>query len=392
MKNIKFTFHFVKKNIFPILLTSLILAVSIFSIITLFGKYQYKAYTYDVFKNSELQNAVYVMPAIMNRDGTETSKPYRSVVAAMDGVENVITFKHSIISYDQYPLNVYYYPDDMIKNFQLKVAEGRWLEYATNKTEAVIGGTIWSGVNVGDSLVLSNGVTCEVVGIIPDLAVYPAFSRYNNSICPTDNMFKALDNAIFLNADSIDLTCVTETNIREPTNFFVNFEATALHSQKESVIGYLKNIGIVRDYDFIINDTKHLLREWVWEQFPLPLFLIVIGTINIICICAIMINRSLPDISKYYLFGCTQKHAYFCITGGLIFIFSIPALLNIVLSLIAPHFIRYTLNNRVFNYLIDMKCAIPVLFYLLFIGIIIIILSTLCFRKYSPFDFYRRNL
>ena len=54
-------FSFIRKNIFPILITVTMLTVAMFILTTFVGEYHYMSYTRDVLNESELQNGVYFM-------------------------------------------------------------------------------------------------------------------------------------------------------------------------------------------------------------------------------------------------------------------------------------------------------------------------------------------
>ena len=394
MKKLIFCFHFMRKNLFPILLTLLLLTVTFFTMITLFGKVSYKTYATDRIRASGLEDALYVMP-VLSRGGDDPSaiRAYREEVSQMDGVAAVLSFRNNTCSYEGESVNVFYYSDEMIAHFPPVIRSGRWLDVSAESLEAVIGGSVWPGVKTGDVVTLSNGLSCRVVGILSDLAVYPAFTRYTNSGCPAEFLFKAIDNIVFLNERAVEEVRIPPyAHLAEPTNFFVRFSETASASERAAVRRYLGNIGIVRTYDDILNDSDTLFREWIREQFPLPLFLLVIATINTIAICAVMLQRSLPDISKYYLLGCTRRYAAVRLTVGMGVLFSLPAAVNILLALFYPHFLRYEINYHTYDYLIDIRCLIPPVVHMAFLMGIIGLLTWFSFRKYSPFDFYRRNL
>lgn len=391
MKSIRICATILQKNLFPILLTFITLTVCLFSLITLFGRYQYKVYTYETYTASDLNNAIYFM-ASANGDPEFSTAEYRDVVAAMPGVEDVLTYQHSIIDYGVYPLNVYYLSDLMRRNFSLEVDHGRWLADKPLRTEAVIGGTVWKDMEIGSVLTLSNGVVCEVVGILPDVAIVPAFNHSTNYTCTTDIFFSATDTVIFLASPDENFPAFEEYNRRYPRNFFVTFTDECSPTQYDAVVAYLRSRGFVSDYHYIVEETEEDIREWIREQFPLPVFLLLIATINIVCICVIMVKRSMPDMAKYYLIGCTKTKSAWLITSTMAVIFSIPAVLNLLGALFAPNFLRYQLNHYIYDYRITAACVYPVVGYLGVILMIVRILPYIYYRRYSPFAFYRRFL
>lgn len=394
MKYIVFYFHFIRKNLFPVLLTLLIYLFTFFYIITLLGKVEYKRYATDRIHASGLEDAVFATP-LQDESNFELfpSKLYRDEVERMSGVLETLSFRFSTTEYAGYPVNAFYYPDSMIDHFKQKVKQGRWLGCDSNTLEAVVGGVIWPDVQVGDNIRLENGISCKVVGILSDLAVFPAFSRYSSSTYPAEYLFKAIDNVVFLNECAVDYSCFDENSyIREPANFFVEFSDAASSSDKTMVLEYLQNIGVVWTIEEIIECSDEIFKAWIKEQFPLPVFLVVIATINTVSICVVILHRSLSDISKYYLLGCTRRYIVTNFTIGMGIVFSIPAVINIILALLAPNFLRYRINNHIFDYLIDVRCVIPITVHIFITLVIIGMMTYLNFRKYSPFDFYRRNL
>ena len=390
MKSLTFCFHFLRKNLISVLLSLLILTFTFFYLITLLGKVQYKLYVRDIMAESGLEDALYAMP--FNGEGA-SAEQLQEQIARMDGVSGILTFRSFLNGNGKYPVNVFCYSDGMIGHFRQNVKKGRWLDCGADSLEAVIGGAVWPGVRVGDLVTLDNGLTCRVVGILPDTAVYPSFSRYSNTVCPADYLFKAIDNVLFLNERALGDTQLTK--YEEPflsPNFFVEFREDASPAERDAVVRELQNAGMVWTFQEIGRDSEKELTDWIRLQFPLPLFLLLIATVNMVSICAVMLHRSLPDLSKFYLLGCTRRYAAVHLTAGMGILFSLPAALNILLALLRPHFIRRQFNGRIYDYLIDLRCLIPVAAHMVFLLLIVGLLNRLSFRTYSPFDFYRRNL
>ena len=394
MKSLIFCFHFLRKNLISVLLSFLILTFTFFYLITLLSKVQYKLYVRDIIAASALEDALYAMP--FNSDGA-SAEQLQEQIARMDGVSGILTFRTFLNDFlngnGRYPVNVFSYSDGMIEHFRQNVKKGRWLDGGADSLEAVIGGTVWSGVRVGDLVTLDNGLTCRVVGILSDTAVFPSFSRYSNAVCPADYLFKATDNVLFLNERALGDAQLTK--YEEPflsRNFFVEFREDTSPSERDAVVRELRNAGMVWTFQEIERDSEKELTDWIRLQFPLPLFLLLIATVNMVSICVVMLHRSLPDLSKFYLLGCTRRYAAVHLTAGMGILFSLPAALNILFALLRPHFIRWQFNGRTYDYLIDIRCLIPVAAHMAFLLLIVGLLNWFSFRTYSPFDFYRRNL
>lgn len=394
MKTLTLCFTLIKRHWLSICITCVILAISLFLLITMYGQYRYIAYTLDVFTESDLQDAVFFIHSVQTHErkiDDANAKRVRDTVSQMDGVADVLTYQTSVLGWRDYALNVYYMPKSMRDNFKLKVIDGTWFSDTPAETEAVIGGSVWDGVSIGDRITLENGITAKVVGFIGESAVHPNFGHWTNSSFSSDYLFTEIDSIIFLTPETLDPTREPDQNLAGPRQFFVAFKEDATAAERENIMLYLEANGNVRNYTQIVSATENKLENIATEQFPLPIFLIAIATINMICICAVIIKRSFPDMAKYYLLGCTKARFAGVIAGSLSAVFSLPVILNMILAIWFPNFIRKAMNRGV-DYILDFGCIFPVVLYVCCLIGILILMPMLFYRKYSPLDLYRRNL
>lgn len=395
MKTVPICMSFLKRNIFPICITMVTLTISVFMLITVMGKYEFQTYTLQILENSNLWDAIYCMPITEGDPDVDhaNSVKIQNTLKQMEGVSEIIYNKHTIVDYNDSVCNVYYYDANFRENFQLTVQEGKWFFGTPTTTEAVVGGVMWDGVKVGDTVTLENGICATVIGIIGDSVVYPSLTYSTNSTLTADDLFRELNNVIFVTEETIEDSIMQVTNnMLYDNNFIVTLEKGIADKEWNAIIQYLQSQGNYRTCQQIIDDSHVGVQEWLKENLPLPLFLIGIATINMVCICAVIIKRTMTDISKYYLMGCTKAKATQMISISMLSVSIPPIILNLIQAKWFPNFIRLEMNGQKVDYIIDVACLYPVFLYVGILFAIFICIPTVFFRRYTPLDLYRRNL
>ena len=175
-----------------------------------------------------------------------------------------------------------------------------------------------------------------------------------------------------------------------PYNFFVVTKTDATSQEKEELYQYLYSQGLIKDYNEIMEHSNAMIDEWIRTAFPLPLFLVAIATINAVCICAVIVKRSMADMSKYYLIGCTQRRGVGAIVLSLAALFVVPGVLNLLSVLCFPNFLREP-HTAGIDYILDARCVIPVMLYLAALLVVIAVLPVAMYSRYSPMRFYRKQ-
>lgn len=157
-------------------------------------------------------------------------------------------------------------------------------------------------------------------------------------------------------------------------------------------MSFLESKGVVATHEKIINDSNQVIDSWVATALPLPLFLLIIATINIISISTVIVKRTMPEYSRYYLIGCTKRKGIWLIAMPLSVIFSIPCIINIISVTCCPNLFRAGNKTGAITYLFEANTIIPLVIYLALIIAILTMIPTLFYKKYSPLLFYRSNL
>lgn len=391
MKSLIVIKSFLRKNIVPIFIVMLTMTISLFLLVTVYGEYKYITQARDIYEDAGLEDDVYFTFNYGLKEN-DINSPYKSreKLYEFKAFNYTLDMYSSADSYNENIFNIKYYSNAMINSFKLKTVSGRWLSSTSGKLEAVIGGTLWDGVNIGDKLTLSNGLTVEIVGILGKAVLQPNFTSSSSKFSAT-NLFKASENLMILNMSAIDSQKLQEISPQLYFNYFVVFKENASQEEKDLLVSYLETYGHCITYDEIIKNSNAEILQQAKELFPLPIFLLIVSTVALISICSLAIKRSMSEHSKFFLIGCSKKRSVVLITASLTLIFSIPCLLNIILTLYFPSFLRYD-NIMIEKLIINSECVYPIILYMLLILLITTFIPIILYKNYSPLDFYRRNL
>ena len=392
MKTFTLCYSFIKKNMIPIIITMLMLTVSMFILSTFIGEYNYISYTKNVMLNDKLANGVYYMPFYEDEVHIQDNTELKNEIIQYDACSHILSYNKFAVGLNDSIANVMIYSEQMRESFKLHTEKGRWLSDDPTFTEAVIGGVTWGNTKVGDTITLDNNITATVVGIIGDSVVYPSFTASSNSVQDSSILFRVNDTMVFLTQETIPQEKLEKYSLSSGKNFYVVFKENASAGEKEQLISFLESKGVVATHEKIMNDSDEVIDSWVATALPLPLFLLIIATINIISISTVIVKRTMPEYSRYYLIGCTKRKGIGLIAMPLSVIFSIPCVINIISITCCPNLFRAGNRTGAITYLFEANTIIPLIIYLALIVCILTIIPTLFYKKYSPLLFYRSNL
>ena len=388
------------------LITALLLTISMFGVTTFYGMYLHKAYARDVMLRSNLQNGGYLMVFDSNTGISFDEPDYfelieafyseqRKTIEAFPACKYLIkdeSFGLGILNDADAFYTCYAYDKNHRLAFPLEVDRGRWLSEDPEYTEAVIIGNDF-GNKVGDELLLEGGIKAVVVGISEGTPFCPSFGSSSNSECnAADYLFGTRTNRLYITKETVDPKLLKDTGSYYG-NCYVVFDENASAAERDELIRHLESLGTFAPYEKIIADSNEDIDEWIRLAFPLPVFLAAVCTISILCICTVIIKRSMNEYSKYYLLGCTKKRVIYLVTAPMIFFFGVPCAANLLSVLAFPHFLRA--GDMYFykqDYILDHRAALLVICYFAVLAALLVIMPKMFYRKYSPLSLYRRNL
>lgn len=392
MKTFTLCYSFIKKNMLPIIITMLMLTAAMFILSTFIGEYNYTSYTKNVMSNDKLADGVYFMPYYEDETFIRDNSGLKDEIVQFDACSHILTYGSFAVDLNDSVANVMIYDKQMRESFRLHTEKGRWLSDDPEFTEAVIGGVTWGKTKIGDIITLDNNISAVVVGIIGDSVVYPSFNVSSNSVQDAGMLFGVNDTMVFLTGETIPQEKLQKYSLSSGRNFYVVFNDGAAGGEKEQLISFLESKGAVASHEKIMNDSNEVIASWVASALPLPLFLLIIATVNIISISAVIVKRTMPEYSRYYLIGCTKRRGIWLIAMPLCVIFSIPCVINIISITCCPNLFRAGDRTGAITYLFDAYTVIPPIIYLVFLIIVLTVIPAVFYKKYSPLLFYRSNL
>ncbi len=393
MKAFVISLGFMKKNLLPIAVTVLMLTVAMFILVTYIGQYNYAAYAMGVIEASVPDGAYYMSDAMDNFDGEGDGGEAELIekIAELPAFSHIVDYVHTVSGGEGDAFyNVFLYDRAMRSAFRLDVDEGRWLSDSPSETEAVIGGIYVGDTKVGDKITLDDGVTVTVVGIFGEAAIYPSFNSGGTSLS-ADSLFGVNDTVVFLTGETLPDGAFVNENAYQSPNFYVAFDEDASEAERRELIACLEQVGTAAEHGEIIATSEAELAEWVATALPIPLFLIIISTINIVCISTVIVKKSMADISKYYLIGCSKRRGVALISVPLAAVFSFPCVFNLLSIFCFPNFLRAGEAASKIDYILNFGTAALVGAFFVLLMAIVSILPYAFYRRFSPISFYRRH-
>lgn len=385
MKKLWLIFDFLKKNISALLIVVCALTMSMFMLITVYGKYRYKAYAKEVYSNSGLQNAIFfyydVTDMTLGRNAAMEECEFfaASLHSKFPEVKN-LSYTYDMANSSNL-FNVKYLNDNLVERMPLPVIEGRWLNQRSESTEAVVGGEMFRNVKIGDVIKVSEEADAIVVGRMTDRPIALSLSSYSTYLS-ADCLFDVTDNIIFINSEGNNLC-----GANYPLGWFISFDNMYSLERRNECMAFLRDHGKVYTYNQIMENTNHEIYEWIKDALPFPVFTITVSTLLVLTLVIVIIQKNRSDHSKYYIIGCSKIELILISSSAMCFVILIPCGVNIFLAVFYPNFMRMH-SAGLIDYIIDIKTVFPIIIYGATIVALIVYLTIVDYRKYSPVRLY----
>ena len=391
MKKLIVMLSFLKRNLLPLTVIAVTMTVSLFMIITTVGEYQYRSYARKVFADSGLAHSVYFCRSYDPlREDRDSNQWIYDAAAAYPAFSQTVTYTTDVDSLEGEIVNVMYQSDALLQAFRPKVSRGRWLKPDAEEPEVVLGGFACKGRRLGEYITLEGGVTARVVGLIEGNALWPSFNRSGTRMS-ADDLFESVDSCAFINAAQTDPALIERNRPQRARNAIICFREDADAWEIAELRAFLEQQGLCYDYETLLLHADEDIADALRRALPLPLFLVTVMSISVLCVGAVILQRSMSEQAKYYLIGCSKREGILLITGALFMAFLVPILLNTVLAMCFPHFLRLGRYSEP-EYIINGVTLLPMGGYAAVMLILLWGMPRLFYKKLSPIQVYRRNL
>lgn len=390
MKKLTVMFSYLQKNLLPLVVIAITMTVSLFLIITTVGEFQYQTYARNVFANSGLENSVYFCKSFDPSVDRNANQWIYDAASEYEAFDKYLVCDSAIDSIDNQVVNVMYQSDDLLQAFKLNVTKGRWLDSNATQAEVVLTGFACTGKHIGDKIVFESGVEATVVGLIEGNSLYLSFNRSSTRMT-ANNLFESVDSCAFINAEQLAPSCIEQVKPAVSRNAIICYKNDASYEEKMELLKYLEQQGLCYSYETLLENTDEDIQMALRKSLPLPLFLLIIMSISVICVGAVIVQRTMPEQAKYYLVGCSKKEGVRLITGALFVAFMVPVLINVLLAIFFPDFLRIGAYQEP-EYIINIFTLLPMVGYAIIMLMFLSLLPWLFFKKQSPIQVYRRNL
>lgn len=230
----------------------------------------------------------------------------------MDGIEAVI----GIYSFNQ-KYNGIVNGTKIASSYLMKlfpnVNEGKWPSeiYDENgNVNAVICGTNWNDISVGEYLELSDGRKIRVVGKLYNPCIVPSMSG-GASFINAMSIINASNGSIVLpeceeSMDMYELSGRAKWDVLSYRNFFVKFKNEVSQEQIKAVKAVLESRGRVIPINEILENTDATINITIRKGMVKPIFYLWISGIIFFCMSAIYVMRCVKKNAVAYMLGESQ--------------------------------------------------------------------------------------
>jgi len=357
----------------------MVTTVALALLVSAVAEYRYVTATRDALNKEALEQAVFFQLPL-----DEESYPYLPPAFSADFSYGTIALLSSggLVQTDNGGFfNVTVMNRGAVSAITLPMESGRYLNPDAKTPEAVVSAEYNCILSLGDVLPLPGGKFATVVGFVRKGMVLPSFSHWGTSVTADELFRDATDRALVFLPENASLGFPHLVAAVFP------HEDTSVEEMRK-LSELLSSCGRSMTFQELMRRTEQRIASSLREKLPLPMFLLAISTVAMVSVGALSIHRGMNEQSKYYLLGCSKIRSVGISALAMLAVFSVPMILNLLALQYAPSLLRFDPAA----YLLDSMSYLALLLYWGVCLILIIALSMVLYGKFSPVEFYRKNV
>ena len=291
--------------------------------------------------------------------------------------------------------NILSYDDEVIKRYQPRLKEGRWLSADSDEIEAVISDS-YSGWNVGDvvqlTLAAGNAVTMNeltvdvrIIGILDEGAEVFGLNR---PFGEENNTYRIMYRPFYpeRESDPVMLLSYSALNSFDPSivqtisNSLITYYEAGFDNEwarehiNQADAGYLVSLKDMNE------NSRAYLQEQLLQLLPIVIVLLILVLVSSVSISALSARRRLKDYAKYYVVGLQWNQ---CVLVNL-FQSLVTAAAAVIVTVTALLIVQYTALSETFMILWNGWLLLALVGIILLYLLFSMIMPILMLRSVSP--------
>lgn len=379
MKILFLAAHILRRSLFPLFIICMVTTVALALLVSAVAEYRYVTAARDALNKDVLEQAVF-----FNLPLDEESYPYLPSELSSDfsyGTIALFSYGGLVQTDNGGFFNITIMNRGAVSAITLPMESGRYLSSEAKTPEAVVPAEYAHILSLGDALPLPSGEFATVVGFVRKGMVIPSFSHWGTSVTADDLFQNATDRALVVLPENYTLGLPKLVAAVFPHE---DIGAEEMRTLSELLSSY----GSTMTFRELMRRTEQRIASSLREKLPLPMFLLAISTVAMVSVGALSIHRGMNEQSKYYLLGCSKMRSMGISALAMLAVFSVPMILNLLALRHAPSLLRFDPNA----YLLDCMSYFALFLYWGVCLILIISLPLVLYGKFSPVEFYRKNI
>lgn len=420
-KLLKLSFLHLRDHFVSSLFLVIIMSLSLISFINAVGQIQYAKYSLDIYQESNLQTADYVMPNFFNgqlgADIVARNKiidEFHAKLKAIDGVTEVVYEKYIVCGLQDQIIKegmnsgISMINSDFFNAIDLRTSSGDWLNKSKQSLDDNVIDTVVSGAslstkyNVGDlvDVDILNYKTKESVGSIKlriiGILEYPGYLvQFNvqSTKLNASQLFR-MNNRFIIKENSRVMEMFageSGVNYQQSANCFVFY---ANEEKRATAVEKVKELGTICTKEQLIDNSKEATRKIIIQKLPLTIFMLIVSALSFVSVATVTIYKKLNEYMIYYICGSSWKRCflYAAISIGILGLISFGIANGYIeaVNFIRKHVDAYFMTSEKDSAIFNCTTRLYVALYLSITTMVSLIIPYLVFKKDSPIELYRR--
>lgn len=394
MKKLRLLFQFYHKSVLILLLVTVIMTISCFSLLYTIGTVHYVTYTRKLFTDVIPEDSYCVSLDSFTAFGSDD---YAAYLEEQQGF--LLSLKENplidTLSY-MYTGTLNYSKEEQ----QVVLVYNRDLWNRFSSGAQLTDGTACISANplMEDSqhVSLYSGWDSQNVPLELSVTDHVPYPYYVPTFLTTGNRLSANE---FISSGNFMIVEETEELLSQLKrmsffslcfNIFITFREGAPQAETEAMIQTLQNEFYVESFADILQNTDELIEHRLSKALPIPLFLLTVSSASFLSISVLLFHKRRKEYAVYYLCGCSRHQRLFLSLGAL----GIPAVLAALFNFLFLLFYPALSQGRTLRFdeiLFDNTSILLVLLYLVSMLILCALLPLVQLRNRSEIDIFRRT-
>lgn len=398
MKKLRLLFQFYQRSVLILLLITVIMTVSCFSLLYTVGTVRYATYTRKLFAKVIPENSYCVSLDSVTTFGsddfaayTEEQQDFLDKLKENPLIDTLSYMYMGTLNYSkEEQLMILVYNSALWSRFSMGT------DRITDGIACISANPLMEDIEDSQHVSLYSAWNSQAAPLELCMASHVPYPYYIPAFISTSNRLSANEFISSGNFIIIEETEETLSQLKRMSffylglNVFITFHEEAPRAETEAMIQTLQNDFWVESFTEILQNTDESIEHRLSKALPIPLFLLTVSSASFLSVSVLLFHKRRKEYAVYYLCGCSRRKRFLLSLSALGIPALLAALLNVLFLLFYPALSRIR-ALRFDEILFDNTSILLVLLYLFSMLMLCTLLPLVQLRNKSEIDIFRRS-